>query len=202
MGERSDVTTVLVRAAIDPEFRDLVRRAPEEALRDYDLSDEDEATLRAGDAGMLRLLAAAVREVDPGTPAAAPAPADAAPAPADAAPAPPPPAAPEPVPLPPLALTLHIQPFAAQTPEGLRISCAVSMQPLQAAAPPAAEPAAATRPTSEWTAWDHDLDSDATRDAASAVLASAPGQRRERILALLRSMTSRERIGGTSAGRA
>lgn len=187
-----DVRRVLVRAVLEPEFRDLVRRAPDEAFGGLDIDDDDKAALREGGPGMLRLLARALGGDTP----AAPAPDAAPPPPATSA------AAPVPVALAPIALQLQIQPYAVPSPEGLRVTCAVTVQavaPQQQTASPAP---AAPRPTA-WTAWDHDLDSAPTRAAAAAVRSAAPQERAARIADLLRSMTSRERIGGGDApGRA
>ncbi len=195
-----DLERFLVRAVLDAEFCALARRDPDAAFTGYALSDEDRQTLRAGDEGVLRLLGRALRGAAPAGPEREPTPAagDAA-GPAAEAVAPIAPV--QPVPLQPVSLLVTIQPFAISTPAGVQLSFGASIAPAATAAVDAAPraneaPAGAAGDAASPSPWEHDLGSQRTRDAAAAVHAAAAGERRECILALLATMTSREQIGG------
>lgn len=105
--------------------------------------------------------------------------------------------APEPVvdpappgtPLPPLRLRVGVTPVTEAADEGLRVRFATDVRP--EGTNDAAGPIASTGAALRYHPWDHRLGSREVRDAADAVRASPPGERRERILALIRAMETR-----------
>lgn len=184
--DADDFSLFLVRAVLDPEFRRLVRETPDEAFAGYALTDEQQAAIRSGDGGMLRLLGTVIRADDVSSPPWVSAPDPDADAPATAIDVP--------VPLAPIALQVVVQPWAQQTPEGLRLSFTSSVQHSAAPATTAADAAPPT-PRRDWSAWDHDTGSEEARAAARAVQDAPAGERRARILALLRTVAGAERPG-------
>jgi hypothetical protein len=51
-----DVTEVLLRARDDPEFRHLLRTAPDRALHGYDIEPDERAAIISGDVARLKQL--------------------------------------------------------------------------------------------------------------------------------------------------
>jgi len=195
-----NLTQFLVRAVLDAEFRHLARRSPDEAFKGYDLRDTDKAAIRSGDAGMLRLLGAALASTEDS--------ASQTTREDDSAESPPSAAAaagttPPPVPLQPIALRVTIQPWAQQTPAGLQLTFTSAIEHAGEPAgeqPDATEPAASgPTPRRPWTAWDHDVESGASRAAAAAVHEAAASDRHARVLELLQAVTSGEHLGGDDA---
>ncbi len=214
-----DLAAFLVRSVLDPAFRDLVKQSPQEAFQGFDLSADEQATVRRGDAGMLQLLAAASSASRAGSDAGGGTSSVAPPPPADGSAAPgtapdfasvrraaaAPPAAPVTA-LPPITLQLKIQPWAQQSPEGLRLSFTSTIEHAGAQDPgaqPAGEQAASADSAAPqaWSAWDHDLTSDQAIRAASAARAAEPQDRRHHILELMRVMCAQEQIGGDDVER-
>lgn len=105
-----DLRDFLVRVALDDVFRDLVRRAPDEAFSGYALDEAQRQTLRRPDASWLGLLGGAVREAAPEVHAPAPE-------------VPPGPSLPE------ARLLLVLRPYAIPDTPGPAIGWAATLQP-------------------------------------------------------------------------
>ena len=205
----ADVSRLLSRIANDEAFRDLLAADPDAALSDYDLTDEEDRSIRAGGTDALSLLTWEARGAQRPPSKAAGAPA----APLLAG---------QPMPHVELLLSLspalqtaadgsqhvahvaalhspdapdlsgvlfrlRVAPLALPQPDGtLQVSYTATLDPLSADHDPTQQPDTAV-PTAPWG---HDTESADVLEAAAAVLAADPEDRTAAILALIAKVTS------------
>jgi hypothetical protein len=200
---RAELRRFLTDVALDPALRRLAETEPDAAFAGYALDEADRAVLGRRDGEVMSLLAKALApESDvPGDPGRA---ADATPRTGEPAPGPDaaaaPPAPPAVIALPDAAFAVRVRPQLIPGPGGAwQVTCAVSVEPVAGesgagGAPPAsaavtaASPKSAAPPSSPSSPWGHRVDSPEARDAARAVLAASPAERRARLVDLVAAL--------------
>ena len=166
----SDLRALLVRATLDEEFRELMRRDLDRAFEGYELESEDEAVLRRGDHGLLALIGKVLAEEI--TVREAPELPDTAPE--SAAPS---------VQLPDLKFDVTLSP--TQIGDVLTYRASIEHAPTRPSAGGPA-PSRAAPPTDPQ--WGHRLGSAAAHEAADAVRKAPEGERSSALLALIAAL--------------
>jgi hypothetical protein len=161
----SPLRDVLVRAALEPAFRQAVLDDPARALEGLGLSDHERDALTKGDERVLALLGLARDDPDP-QPLTVQQPLPTA----------------QPVALPEVCFVVRVMPSVVQTPAGLQITCNAAVQPFQGELPTQAAPVAAG-PVTLSTSWGHQAGPSV--DQAAARVHDCTGEARTEALAAL-----------------